>query len=175
MKKLLLFSVVLSLVITSCKKDKGNDDYYFRFTVDGTAKAYSGFIAAHLDSSAGYVELTLLGANSQTSFDDNMGIYINDFPAQKEIKPGVYPDNSSDFTVLTTYTNSNVDYEAGQSVAEEGVLWNVPITNHFKVTITTLSKESVSGTFSGDYYEDGDVRTGTKLVITNGAFHLKFQ
>jgi hypothetical protein len=174
MKRILIFSLLCFAVVASCKKEKGNDEFYFRFTVDGTTKAYSGFIAAHLDTSAGYVELTLLGANSQTSFDDNMGIYINDFPAQKEIRTGQYDGSSPDFTVLTTYTNSNLEYESGQSVDADGVLFGIPIANHFKVNITAMDKQSVRGNFSGDYYLDGDVQNGTKLTITSGEFNLKF-
>lgn len=174
MRKLTLITLLLLTLFVSCKKENGDDDYYFTFTVNGVNKSYSGFIAAATDTSGAYVELTILGATSSTSFDDYLGIYLNNSPSTDNIVPGQYEDLSADFTLLTTYGANGKDYESGQSVAEEAAANGITLTNHFKVNITSMDSKSVKGTFSGDYYDAGNVQTGEKLTITNGSFHVKF-
>jgi hypothetical protein len=55
------------------------------------------------------------------------------------------------------------------------VVCGVTIPNHFKVTISSIVGNAARGTFSGDYYADGDVQSGTKLTITNGDFYVKIK
>lgn len=175
MKKIcfvLLFPVILFL---SCKKEK-DENYHVSFTVNGVAKSYTGHTLAHLeDHGGGDFELVILGATTATSFDDYIGIYINNDPGGGAIQAGLYTDNTANRTVLTTYENGGSAYEAGHTVAEEAVSNSVTIANRFKVDITTLNNGDVArGTFSGDYYRDGDIH-GTKVSITNGEFYVKFQ
>ena len=127
------------------------------------------------DTTSGYYTLEILGANSSTSFNDYLGFYLDNFPAGGNITAGQYEDNSTSYTLLTTYANNGIDFEAGQSVAQDAVAYNVTIANHFKVNITAMDDKTAKGTFSGDYYEDGDVQSGTKLTITNGDFFVRFQ
>ena len=42
----------------------------------------------------------------------------------------------------------------------------VTISNHFKVTITAINSETIKGTFSRDFYEDGDPRAAKKQSAT---------
>ena len=176
MKKIFAISLFL-IIFESCQKEHSvtDDNYHVSFTVDGVNKTYTGHVFAHLDTIAGYIELQIVGANSTTSFDNYMGIYVNNFPGSSNITTGQYEDNSASFTLLTTYANNAIEYEAGQSVAEEAVTYNVTIANHFKVIISSLDNKSAKGTFSGDYYEDGNVQNGTRLSITNGDFYVPFQ
>ena len=175
MKKFSVVVLLLFIFLSSCKKDNSGEDYHVSFTVNGVNKTYKGYAVAHADTISGNITLTILGGNSATSFDDYIGIYIDNSPTGADINAGQYEDNSSGFTLLTTYSNSGIDYEAGQSVAEDAVFYNVTIPNHFKVNISSMDGKTAKGTFSGDYYEDGDVQTGTKLSITNGDFYVKFQ
>lgn len=175
MKKFSVAVFSLFIVLSSCKKDKSDENYHVSFTVNGVNKTYTAFAVVHKETISGNTTLTIIGGNSPTSFDDNMGIYLDNSPTGADITTGQYEDNSATFTVLTTYTNGGTDYESGQSVAEDAVFYNVPIANHFKVIISSMDGNSAKGTFSGDYYADGDVQAGTKLTITNGDFYVKVQ
>jgi hypothetical protein len=176
MKKFFILAVSFVVLFSSCKKEKSNNDYHVSFNVEGVSKKFTGYTFAHIDSAGGDVELTILGARTTTSYDDYLGIYINNFPGGGNIPAGEYRDNSANFTVLTTFqnlTNGN-EYEAGQTVNDDATQNNITITNHFKVTITSIDGRTARGTFSGDYFKDGDP-TGNKVSITNGDFYVKFQ
>lgn len=174
MKKITLATLCFLLLFVSCKKNNSDDNYHVSFTVNGVGKTYTGHVLAHTEVNSGFTTLIILGANSATSFNDNMGIYIDNYPGGATISAGAFQDNATNYTLLSTYTNNAIDYEAGQSVAEDGVLYNVPIASHFKVNITSMDSHTARGTFSGEYYKDGDVHT-TPLSITNGDFYVKFQ
>lgn len=173
MKKLCI--VIAIVLLFSCKKEDTEANYHVSFTADGVNKTYTGHVLGHLDTTAGYVELTILGANAATSFDNYLGIYLNNYPGGNSIASGEYKDNVTNFTLLTTYANNGKEYEAGQTVAENAEQYNRPIANRFKVNITSLDGNTAKGTFSGDYYLEGDVQTGTKISVTNGDFFVKMQ
>lgn len=175
MKRFSVAVVFLLVLLSSCKKNNSDEDYHVSFTVDGVSKTYTGHVLAHADTTSGFITLTILGTNSPSSFDDYIGIYLDNSPGGADINIGQYEDNSATFTLLTTYALNGTDYEAGQSVAEEAVFYNVTIPNHFKVNISSMDGKTAKGTFSGNYYPDGDVQSGTKLNITNGDFYVKFQ
>ena len=175
MKKLTIFFILAIALFISCQKNKPNDDnYYLKFKIDGVDKNYSGYAVFNRDTIAGYITLTIIGANSATSYDDYMGIYLDNSPAGGTIGTGQYDDVSSTYTLLTTHAKNGVDFEAGQSVAEDAAFYNVSLANHFKVNISSMDGQTARGTFGGDYYADGDVQAGTKLSITNGEFFVKF-
>ena len=175
MKKVFHFLLLPTILFLSCSKET-DENYHVSFTANGAAKTYTAHTLAHLqDAGGGNFELTILGAASSTSYDDYLGIYINNSPGGGAIQAGQYNDNTPDRIVLTTYENGGSAYEAGHTVADQAVIYNVPIANHFKVTISELTTNGVArGTFSGDYYKDGDVHS-TKISITSGEFYVKFQ
>lgn len=175
MKKICLVLLLPIIFVLSCSKNN-DDNYHFSFVVNGVAKSYTGYTAAHLeDLGGGDFELMILGATSATSYDDYLGIYINNSPGGGTITAGQYNDNMPNRVVLSTYENGTLAYEAGHTVAEQAVVHNVTIANHFTVNITELNTSGAArGTFSGDYYVDGDPR-GAKVSITNGQFYVKFQ
>jgi len=175
MKKIAIAILLFSIVLSSCNKDKDDEIFHVSFSVNGVNKTYTGYAVVHTETISGITTLTILGGNSATSYDDYMGIYIDNSATGATIAGGQYEDNSTTFTVLTTYSNTGTDYEAGESVAADGVAYGVTIANHFKVNISSMDGNTARGTFSGDYYEDGDVQTGTKLSITNGDFYVKVQ
>jgi len=175
MKKLSVITILFLLIFESCKKDDSEGNYHVSFTVDGVNKTYTGHVLAHTDTTAGYTTLTILGATSSFSFDDYLGIYLDNYPGGVNITPGQYEDNFTNFTLLTTYTNNSMEYEAGQTMADNAVAYNVTIAHHFKLNIISMDNNTIKGTFSGDYFQDGDVQSGTRLNITNGDFYVKFQ
>jgi hypothetical protein len=178
MKKLTILGLLVAISFVSCQKEKDRQDsdnnYHFSFTVDGVKKSYTGYIAAHTDTVSGYVSLTILGAPAVTSFDNYLGIYLDNVPNKGNITVGQYLDLGPNFNLITTYNLNGVEYESGQSVAEDAITDNITIANHFKLNITSMDKTTIRGTFSGDYFKDGDAKNGTKLNITNGDFYVKF-
>ncbi|HEX7845561.1 MAG TPA: hypothetical protein VF476_07125 [Chitinophagaceae bacterium] len=174
MKKIILLFIPVLIIFSGCKKDK-DDEYYVSFTVNGTPKKFTGYPIGSLQESGVVKELYIIGAASALADDDYLGIYMNNYPAFGNFTPGEYTDGSTTFTVLATYENGGFSYEAGQSVAEEAVTHNVTIANHFKVTITHMDDKVMRGTFSGDFYEDGNVQTGTKISIANGQFAVRVE
>jgi len=179
MKKLIGLALIVTTLLVSCEKEKDNqrqqdDNFHFTYKANGTQKAYTGYIGAHLDTTNGFVELTVLGAPAATSFDNYLGFYLSNDDGKGSIGTGQFLDTQTNYTLLSTYAVSAVEYEAGQSVAMDAVTDNVTITNHFKVNITSMDKTTIRGTFSGDYFVDGSAKNGAKLTITDGDFYLKF-
>src|SRR5688572_12683033 len=161
MKNLLFLYLIAIVLSTSCSKDKEEDNNYFvRFTVDGTQKSFTGYTFAHFESTGGFTELTMLGANNSTADDNYLGIYINNYPGVLPIIAGVYEDSSPDFTVLATYAINDVEHEGGQSVSADVITYGIPGHHPFTVIITEITTTNIRGTFSGDYYQDGDVQFG---------------
>jgi len=176
MKKLSLIAFISVIVISSCSKPKDNDDNFrVTFKQDGVDKSFTGHVLAHRDTVGGYYSLTILGAHSATGFDNYMSFYIDNDPGNGSINPGQYNDNSTTHSVLTNYTVNSVEWDAGTSVAQDAVYYGVTIPHRFNVTITSADANTIRGTFSGDYYKDGDVQGTQKSYITNGEFYAKFQ
>lgn len=173
----ILFLVAITFV--SCEKEKDNqrqqdNNYHFTFTVNGAKKSFTGYIAAHTDTTNGIVELIVLGAPSVTSQDNYLGFYLSNDPGKGNIGTGQYLGTATNYTLLSTYALNAVEYESGQTMEMEAISNNVTIVNHFKVNITSMDKTTIRGTFSGDYFADGDVKNGAKLTITDGDFYVKF-
>ena len=175
MKKISI-AICLLVILSSCKKEDSGSSYHVSFSIDGVKKTFTGYAVAHKEDVSGDIELTILGSKTALSFDDYFGIYINNYPGGGNIPAGEYQDNSTDFTVLSTFQNiaNGNEYESGQTVADDGIYYNIPIANHFKVNITSMDSKTAKGTFSGDYYQDGDVHNN-KISITNGDFFVKFE
>jgi hypothetical protein len=175
MKKIFLIPAFFLLLLISCKKDGQDQNYYVRFSADGVSKSFTGYVFAHEEVISGYTTLAVNGATSPTSFDDYMGFYIDNFPTAAAILPGIYLDNSPDYTLLSTYNINGLEYEAGETVAENAINDGITIANHFTVNITEKTSTTIRGTFSGDFYFEADVQNGDKITITNGEFYAKFQ
>jgi hypothetical protein len=175
MKKFSIFPALLLLLLVSCKKDGQDDNYYVRFSADGISKNYTGYVFAHEEIISGYTTLAVNGATTPTSFDDYMGFYIDNFPTAAPFTPGIYLDNSPDYSLLSTYEVNGISYESGETVAEEAITNGVTLTNHFRLNITERTATTIRGTFSGDYYVEANVQSGNKITVTNGEFYAKFQ
>ena len=181
MKKLTLLALLISILFVSCSKDQPEteetqNNYYVRFKKNGTIVNYTGIVIAHRDTINGYVELKINGAHSIAAVPyEYMGIYINNFPGNANIGTGLYVDNSTSYTLLTTHIFGGISYEAGESLAQSAAQHNMPLAKPFKVTITQINGSTVKGSFEGDYYEDADVTTGNMVQVTEGSFYAKFQ
>ena len=176
MKNLSFVGIVILLCFTSCKKNNSSGaTYSVSFAVNGVHKTFTGYVGAKFGALTGYITLTVLGADSSTSANNNFGFYLDNYTGGSPIVTGQYQDTATAFTLLTNYTVNGVSYEAGQTVAASAATNNVPITNHFKLNITSMSNTAIGGTFSGDFYQGGDVQAGAKVTITNGSFYVLVQ
>jgi len=174
MKKLSLILLAFACTFISCKKDK--DSYYFRCNIDGTARTFNFSTYAHKETENGLTGYGTGGFATASMDGDWIGIWIDNDPSTDDIVAGVYEDSSPDFSVLGTFTDgaAGIDYESGTSIYEDAITYGHTIANHFKVTIQSIDGKTIKGTFSGDFYPNGNL-DGTKKSITNGEFYLKWQ
>ncbi len=86
-----------------------------------------------------------------------------------------YSDTSTVFDMSATYFVSlATQFEAGSFVESLAAGASIPITNHFKLVITSINSTAIQGTFTGDFFSNGDPTAAVK-TITNGAFNAQFQ
>src|SRR4051812_40216526 len=116
MKNLFRIALVFSVILASCKPDHLDQDptYHVSFFVNGVKKIFSGHLVAHKDTIGDFVTLNVVGANTQASQTDYMGLYISNYPGGANFATGEYNYHSPNFAVVSTYMNNGEEYEAGQ-------------------------------------------------------------
>src|SRR5579871_4094197 len=174
---LVLFISAIAIFIFSCKKSGSSPSYHITATVGGTNKTFNvSAFAIDTNYGGGAYEIELLGATSASASTGFFSLDIaNVYPANKTLVAGNYSDTSSDFTLSADYYSdypNGTDYSAGNGVASYAASIPATITNHFKVTITGISSTEIKGTFSGDFFPDGDP-TQTPVTIINGSLDRK--
>lgn len=175
MKKAIPVLCFLFLSLVACKKNNDDTNYHLSFSADGNVTNYTAYVISHYEFAGGFTELTINGTNSAASSTNYLGFYINNAPVGNPINEGVYTGTTPNFTLLSTYSINGVDYEAGVTMEEEAVSNGVTINNHLTLTITSISATEIKGTFSGDFFENGDVQNGNIITITNGEFKSKVE
>jgi hypothetical protein len=169
-KTILQFTLicVAALLFFSCPKEKNVPDSgsYISFKMDGVQK---NFKAKSVAVKVAQGEFNSIGF---TAFQDTTSaefVYIQVTQKNKPISTGTYVDpgpNSEDLLVIAGYMPANQDpvktYAAG--LQED----NNP---RLQVTITGLTTENVTGTFSGTFYDNGGDGPGISAV-TEGKFSL---
>lgn len=177
MKKGMFLILILGCVFLSCSKDQStNDTYYLTCTIDGVPHTFNLLAGSRKETNGVNTAVFVHGVESASANTADYGFVITNLPSGDDIIAADYPDTSTDFEILTTYQadQSSLGFEAGTTVLEEANMAGVTISNHFKVSITSINTETIKGTFSGDFYEDGDPHAAKK-TISNGSFYLKFQ
>lgn len=171
--------LLASSIFASCSKGDSGGTYHITCTIDGASTSFNTAALAHIDAepSGPGRDIIIHGLTGASATAGTFGFALNNNPGNDSIKAGVYPDTQTRYEVLASYSDnasSPDDYESGTSNYQEAVRAGVTLTNHFTVTITSLTAQSVKGTFSGDFYFNGDVK-GRKKSITNGDFYVKLQ
>jgi hypothetical protein len=163
----------------SCKKDSSSHPaYHVTCKVNGVARKFNvgdGVVIAH---GSGETSVGLRGLADSTSTTTGIGFVIINDPSKNPIVKGTYVDSSSLFQVLASYgpiqNEESEDYVAGSEVYNDAVHAGITISNDFKATITSLTSQAVSGTFSGEFYRyDGDITSAEKVNVTDGDFYVK--
>jgi hypothetical protein len=173
--------IVLTFTIflfSSCQKEgsQNNESFHVTCSVDGKAMSFNGFTFAHIETQAGQQAITINGATGLTADAASVGFVITNAPSGNPITAGTYRDTATKYELLASYAPnvSGIDYVAGTTFYSEAKNAGVTVSNHFTVTISSWTNETVKGTFSGDFYYDG-VPAGAKKSITNGDFFVKIQ
>jgi len=171
--------VLISLALNSCSKSDDGGNYHITCTIDGAATSFNTAALAHIDvdPSGPGRDIIVHGLTGAGTTAGTFGFALTNLPGYDSIKAGVYPDTQTKYEVLASYSgNASLadDYEAGTSTYQEAIRAGNTIANHFTVTITSFTAQTVRGTFSGDFYFNGDAK-GPKKSITNGDFYVKLQ
>jgi hypothetical protein len=175
MKKLFasLSIFFIFLLISSCKKSSSSSTYFLTATINGTSKTFGINPAATIDTSGNQIEIGMVGAVSATT-DESINIELNNLDSLNPIVAGVYSDTSSDFEVEGFYdSNPSTQYMAGFIFDGPGYAGSAQLANHFKIVISSIDNVAIKGSFSGNFYPNGDP-SQTPIAITNGNFYLKF-
>jgi hypothetical protein len=175
----LLLLIGISVVFSGCSKGDDGGTYHISCTIDGVTTHFNTAALAHIDiDPAGPGrDMIIHGLTGAGSSAGTFGFALTNLPGYDSIKAGVYPDTQTKYEVLASYSanaSSPDDFEAGTSTYQEAVRAGNTITNHFTVTITSLTAQTVKGSFSGDFYFNGDAK-GSKKSITGGDFYVKLQ
>lgn len=173
MKKYSILLCLLAVLGLSCSKDKKDENnYFFRFTLDGVQKEYNvdAFATLNIDGSS---EVLILSAAEKSGNDSPiMGFTISNHPTSNPIVSRVYDDKWDEFQTEGGYSpNGVILYQAGATLRGVSESVNIPITNHLRFEIKAISGGTMTGTFSGDFYKDAEPDE-EKKVITGGEFFV---
>jgi len=173
-----ILMIFLMIICVSCKKSNSSGNY-ITCSVNGIQKSFDFQAKAYNTTYLnGTVLIALTGYLNSTAGSPEIELAISNSSSSNPIVPGIYYDSSSIFDVSsiyykTTFNNSSdSDYVANPQVVRNAIFNNIAIS-HLAINISYLSKSSIQGTFSGDYYFGDDTKS-TPISITNGNFNLSF-
>lgn len=171
MKKIssIIFICFSVLFFASCKKDSGSGtNYYMKATIDGTEKTYSSTpLALSVNQSGTYI--LSMSASASAGSSEGLGLQITQ--SSGPIAAGTYTDGASGVSYLLSgvynpgTVNSSDIYGAGIQLSA---------TSPLTITITNVSTSAVSGTFSGEFFDNSGAGTNS-IMITDGSFNLPIQ
>lgn len=163
---LVCFSI---LFFAACKKDSDNGPtYYIKANIGGTEKTYSAIpIAVQINQGGTYSLAISAAANANSS--EGLGLQIN--KTSGPITAGTYSDasNSNDYVIAGIYNPGTSDISA---IFGAGL--KISVSAPLNIVISEITDSKVSGTFSGEFYNNSGTGTDS-LLITNGNFNIPIQ
>jgi hypothetical protein len=165
MKKLLLFSAFIVFVFYSCGKTGANPVVAMSATIDGVNENFDTSDSASFHNTATYYSASISSKNGALATSDKMELFIANPTA---ITVGTYTlttNYNPPFGPLIIYKTNG-----GSNFADDYVIdytGNHPAT----ITITSISKTNIQGTFSGVLVVAAGTSGATK-TITNGVFNV---
>jgi hypothetical protein len=173
MKKLLLYSSLLMLMISgvSCKKDSDDTpDYYFKFKLDGNWVTYKT-VAGEFGPDLGDPTLTDLVVTAWS--DDQKDIFSMSIQVDGPNLPtGSYDsDNSAYWATMDWMNHANTADMRSFGIEDEPTM--APSKYTFK--ITSITDKELRGTFTGNYLYDpwGNDPNDAVRHVTEGEFVTK--
>lgn len=172
MKKIFILSIALIGLFASCKKSSSTPPpTSFTATLNGTSKNFGVSATGIKAFQGGVTGYAALGAVSLPSGEE-LDINIDNGLSGDSIVAGTYSDTSSRFDIDLQYLVSPTgdSYEGGTDIdgSQSGTSG---LSNHLKLVITSITATTISGTFSGNMYLNGDP-TSTVIAVTNGNFNV---
>jgi hypothetical protein len=171
MKKIISLSLIaISIFLfTACKKDSSNgggSNYYVKANVGGTDKNYTSNPMAVIINTSGVYSLAIAGGAGGSSLE-GLAFQIN--PNSGPVTAGTYDESSGDYAIAATYNPGTSDVSA---IFGAGLN---PFSSHpLQIVISNISDKEVSGTFSGEFYDNSGTGTDS-LLVTNGEFKVPVQ
>ncbi|WP_111307488.1 hypothetical protein [Confluentibacter sediminis] len=182
-----LLSYLTIIVACTSNNDDHNDnqltDYYFKFTIDGTPISYNLKPDAQVNLTGSYVS------------DEHNQLYAIQITGSSDIfKPNenqfvIYLNDSSEFTISTTYSNSESPdtetpfYFVMGYYDKNGEIFTASLNSpalqlweNCYVKFDEITESGIKGTFSGDLLRY-DTSSGKNLLagsvhIEDGKFHV---
>ena len=170
---ILLLTVVFGY--TACKKeDTQGKKFYMTCKLNGIKTDFSGTTTGAIIHDNGYTQVTIGGFTDTTVNGHAIGFIVTNVPSQDSIDAGIYADTTTRFEVLGAYDHmdGSLHYDAGTSMYQDLIHYGAPVHNHFIGIISEINAEGIRGTFSGDYYNDGDI-DGDIITVTEGEFYVQ--
>jgi hypothetical protein len=177
-KKILLFSALFVCVFVSCKKNNSSSggSYHFTATIDGQAQTFNVSPLAVKVTNSGASLIAIEGFSAASSTTQILSVsWGNTSPNSANFTTGAYSDTATAYYIGGNYNPSTtVAYVSGSGVTA-AVGSSLPSgVQRLKITITSVDSTAVKGTFSGDFFFNGDVTQGKK-TITNGDFYVPWK
>jgi hypothetical protein len=169
LKKFSFFCVLSLCVFVSCKKSGGSSssDYHFTATVDGQSQSFNLSPLAVKVTNSGVSMIAFEGFAGNQSNQQVIAMSWTSLYAGQNLTVGNYSDTASKYALGGNYNPSiTVSYVAGSGIMTGGT--------NLKMTITSIDSTAVKGTFSGNFYLNGDP-SSPKKSITNGDFYVPWK
>lgn len=173
MKKTALLIAVSFGLFVSCKKNSSSSSsYHFTATIDGTAQTFNTTPLATRLTVYGITQIGIDGfSGSSSSNIQSLSIGWQSSTPGAKFGVGTWTDSSQNYAVVGVYAPVTLqDYASGNAVTA-GTNYK---GNHLTITITSMDSTAVKGTFSGDFFLQGNL-SGTKKTITNGDFYVAWK
>jgi hypothetical protein len=167
MRRLLLFSVLITIVLASCSKTNKSTiapEAAISATIDGVNMTFNSKDSVR---TVGSTVIYLAGSNDTTS--NKIMIYIIN---PSKVDTGTYSSNAPDSRDL------EILYGVGPGNTPDNVFYTYDIADgaSFDATlkVTSVTSTNIKGTFSGKVVLESSVLTANPVTktITNGKFNL---
>jgi len=177
MKRMLVLPVTLIAFIallSACKKSS-SASYSVTANVGGTNTGFNQASYAVVSESSGTHTIIVQAVADGQAGKSILFSVANSTGSAPIIVGTTYVDTAADWDVEGVYTASQsaISY-AGTILADDAANSSILIPQHLKVTFTSIDSTAVKGTFSGDFYLNGDP-SGPFTAISNGSFFVKIQ
>ncbi len=169
MKKVLFLSLITLISFASCKKDKdggssGVSEGTITFKVDGKDITYKTYVNAVKNEGADNYLVAIVGIKSPTD-PEGENIFIN-LNSNSAITAGTYHEKALNENAAVIYYKNDKD--------EQYLTIESP-ANPTIVTVTSISDNSIQGTFKGELFfmSGASVDFDKTIAISEGKFNAK--